>query len=70
MYCQIIGLLLNLIGTILFGCGALDRSSKTWADIGNISKKAKCILILAYLGVMMIVIGFGLQIIAVYSSNS
>ncbi|MDR9757014.1 MAG: hypothetical protein RJR35_09865 [Thermoanaerobacterales bacterium] len=53
-----------------FGCGALDRSSKTWADIGNISKKAKCILILAYLGVVMIVIGFGLQIIAVYSSNS
>lgn len=62
---QKLGLILNLFGTILFGIGALDKSQSTWADVGKVSKKSKCINRLAWIGLVLVVIGFGIQFIAI-----
>ena len=62
---QIIGLILNLIGTILFGFGALYRSLSTWEDILKKGNKAIWIYRLAWFGLVLIVIGFCVQISAI-----
>lgn len=62
---QKLGLILNLFGTILFGVGALDKSQATWGDVGKVSKKSKCINKFAWIGLILVVIGFGIQFIAI-----
>lgn len=61
---QKMGLTLNLVGTILFGLGAINNSSPTWADLANASKKSKIIYMLACFGIILIVVGYILQICA------
>jgi hypothetical protein len=63
---QKIGLILNLVGTILFGFGVLGRSQATWGDVAKVSGKASCIRRLAWLGLIIIIAGFIAQI---YSIN-
>jgi hypothetical protein len=62
---QKVGLILNVIGTCLFGYGALDRSDVTLADVAKTSDKAKRIHRFAWLGVALIIIGFILQFISI-----
>jgi hypothetical protein len=63
---QKFGLILNLVGTVLFGCGVLDRSQATWDDVAKVSGKASCFRRCAWIGLIMIVAGFIAQI---YSIN-
>ncbi len=59
---QRVGLWLNLIGTILFGWGTLGKPGATWGDLAGKSTKAKRTRLLAWLGVILICIGFLIQI--------
>ena len=59
---QKLGLSLNLIGTILFGYGALDKSEPSWDDVAKQSDKALRAHQSAWFGVILIVIGFAIQI--------
>ena len=62
---QRIGLILNLLGTIFFGIGALDRSPTTWGDLKKASNKSICIYKLAWVCLIMNVIGFTIQFLAI-----
>jgi hypothetical protein len=62
---QKLGLTLNLLGTVLFGFGVLDRSQATWADVAKVSGKAVWIRRCAWIGLIMIVAGFFIQICSV-----
>ncbi len=59
---QKLGLILNLVGTVLFGFGVLDRSQATWVDVAKVSGKASCIRLLAWLGLIIIIAGSITQI--------
>lgn len=67
---QKLGLTLNLLGTVLFGFGVLDRSQATWADVAKVSGKASCIRRLAWLGLIIIIAGFVAQIYSINYLNS
>jgi hypothetical protein len=59
---QRLGLCLNLIGTILFGWGVLGKPGATWGDLAGRSTKVKCTQLFAWVGVILIFIGFLIQI--------
>ncbi len=59
---QKFGLVLNLIGTVLFGVGALDRTLATWDDVAKTSCKAVWIRRFAWMGLGIIVAGFFIQL--------
>ena len=57
-----IGALVKPIGTILFGWGALGKPGATWGDLAGRSTKVKCTQLFAWIGVILISIGFLIQI--------